>query len=593
MLARFFAFILTAFTLLLIPIPAIAQTPSVVSKQISTSTATPLQPIIYPLPSTVSPTSPLYTDLMISNLFHSFSCLAIGQSIIGQPCLTYQITKNAQGMVQRIPMLSSVDLSGGALGTTTSLITELYDHPPVKTVDYLASVGQGLGIVKEAHAQVVGSGANVLNPVLALWQVSRNIAYIVMIVIFVIIGLLIMFRNKINPQTVITAQAALPGLIIGLIMITFSFFFAGLISDVAFVGTNIVGYYFSAVKGQADKPQNLVQDISFESSLSIFSHFVGIIGQGEAHDTVGAVFDKLDAGAKSTVRFLVGFLAAQFVAPLAGGIPPPIGLITGIAIPIISGTVVGTDPSYFLGWFLSLISVVVLMYAMIKLLLRLVSAYLTIIFLTVSAPFHFLVASLPGRQSIATGWVLDMVANLLAFPAVLVIFYFVAFLIAPIRPDIDFRPLKVTNTNQIQNSGVVPVAQAAGEIRIIDSSGFPLFGGMGLGFIRVILAFGALMALPSIPDVVARTIGRVSQAGQMIGQEIGSGVRGGQGYANQLQGASSGTIGGVKKSILGDTQWSWNESQKKWVPSLGRPGIKQWFWDRPAATTPGGKVGVR
>src|SRR3989344_250750 len=64
----------------------------------------------------VPPTSPIYTDLLVHNMFHTFSCLAVGQSIIGQPCLTYQITKNAQGAIQGIPVLSSANLAGGTLG---------------------------------------------------------------------------------------------------------------------------------------------------------------------------------------------------------------------------------------------------------------------------------------------------------------------------------------------------------------------------------------------------------------------------------------------------------------------------------------------
>ena len=149
------------------------------------------------------------------------------------------------------------------------MIGMLYQNPPVRTADYLASISGNFGMVREASAQVVGSGAAVLHPILALWQVSRNISYVIMIVIFLIIGMMIIFRNKINPQTVITAQAALPGLVIGLIMITFSYFLAGLISDMAFVGTNVVGYYFSAVRGDTNPPQNLVQDISKKNETQL------------------------------------------------------------------------------------------------------------------------------------------------------------------------------------------------------------------------------------------------------------------------------------------------------------------------------------
>ena len=59
-----------------------------------------------PLPSYIPQTSPVYTDLMIFNMFHTFSCLAVGGSIIGQPCVTYQFQKNTQGLIQSVPVLS-------------------------------------------------------------------------------------------------------------------------------------------------------------------------------------------------------------------------------------------------------------------------------------------------------------------------------------------------------------------------------------------------------------------------------------------------------------------------------------------------------
>ena len=61
--------------------------------QSATQSAT-LPSTYYPLPATVSPTSPAYTDLIVHNMFHTFSCLTVGGSIIGQPCLTYQIQKD-------------------------------------------------------------------------------------------------------------------------------------------------------------------------------------------------------------------------------------------------------------------------------------------------------------------------------------------------------------------------------------------------------------------------------------------------------------------------------------------------------------------
>ncbi|MBI3109591.1 hypothetical protein HYZ06_00980 [Candidatus Daviesbacteria bacterium] len=538
----FLSFILTALFLLLVP-TAFAQTlPS--SGQAST----------YNLPTTVSPTSPIYTDLLVHNLFHTFSCLSVGSSVIGQPCLSYQVTKDAQGAIQSVPVLSRVNLGGGALGATTSLIGVLYANPPVRTVDYLASVGQGLGIIKEAKAQVIGSGAQVLNPILTLWQVSRNISYVFMIIIFVVIGLMVMFRNRINPQTVITAQAALPGLVIGLILITFSYFLASLISDTAFIGTNIVGAYFSTVRGT---PQNLVQDLDSPDPntgrkpnlISIFSKFATVANKEKVTEVLNSFWDDIHNDAQRLLVTLAALVSAQItgqafewlklIPKFGEGI---IAALQGLAVLNTATGPIG--PTAIVGALFALVVTAILLYAMFKLLMRLINVYLTIIFLTITAPFQFLAAALPGRQGIATSWILNMLANILAFPAVIAVFYFVAFMLGSANGP--YGPFKVSDSGGATvSNGLVSTVGAQGPVEITGTFTFPLFGGMGLDFIKLLLAFGALVATPAIPDILARTIGRVGVAGQLIGQEISGGIAAGRGYGQQAQqgvGAASGNL---------------------------------------------------
>lgn len=572
----FFVFLLFTIYYLLLPNPTFAQaaTPSAAS-----------------LPATISPTSPLYTDLLVSNLFHSFSCLAVGQSVIGQPCLTYQFSKNTQGMLQGIPVLSQVNTSGGTLGAVTSVIGAMYQNPPVRTVDYLASVGEGLGVVKPAHAQgVVGSGAQVLSPILKLWEVSRNIAYVIMIVIFVVIGVMIMIRNRINPQTVITAQAALPGLVIGLILITFSYFLAGLISDMAFVGTNVVGYYFVAAQNKLSDPAfndqlNLSQKLSGSSILNILGSMAGIIGFKDTADFVGTVFDALGDNAKSAVHWLVFWLSSQF---LSGLIPTtlsvnPWALIAKPILSVLGGfavTELGISP--LLGLLLSFAAALALTYQMIRLFFKLLMAWLTIIFLTISAPFQFLIASLPGRQGIATGWILNILGNILVFPAVVAVVYFAAYLLGPKftqdcpKDSTGDCLIKVSAVNQIDNRTFISPAYAANGHDIVGTDTFPLFGGIKLDFVKILLAFGALMALPTIPDIIVRTVGRAGQTGQMIGQEIMSGAGFGRGYAQRSYGAgvelgqttTTGFIGQTQISPSGDLVLSQQGLMRRGVGSI-------------------------
>ncbi len=538
--------------------PVYAQTPA--------ASPTILQPTTYNLPTYIPPTSPIYTDLLVNNLFHTFSCLAIGQSIIGEPCLTYRVTKNAQGAIQSIPMLSSVNLSGGALGAVTGVVASLYLNPPVRTADYLASVGQDFGIVKEAHAQVGGSGEAVISPILGLWQVSRNIAYVIMIVIFVIIGLMVMFRNKINPQTVITAQAALPGLVIGLILITFSYFLAALLADTAFIGTNLVGSYFSAVINKP--PQDLAKNMSSYSVLDIFTGFTATVNPGTLSNgvnTVMSVIDKAGGLPATIIHTAIEFLAYQYgsqagpvillpaglaicgalAGPTLGTSLPACAAVYGISAPIVGGISALlkalADPNGTISLALTVLMVFILIYTMLRLALRLINNYLTIIFLVITAPFQLLFSSLPGRQGLATGWILNMLANILAFPAVLAVFYFVAFILnQPVPPFI------ISGANHINNNGLIPSAYA---LDIVGTSTFPLFGGIDLGFVKLLLAFGALMATPAIPDIINRSIGRLGQAGQLIGQEVGGAYGAGQRYvgqAGQAPGQIGKDIGGVQ-----------------------------------------------
>lgn len=504
------------------------------------------------IPTTVSPTSPIYTDLLVHNMFHTFSCLAVGQSVIGQPCLNY---------VQGVPVLSKVNMQGGTLGAVTGLIGGLYQNPPVRTTEYLASVGQGLGLVKEANAQVVGSGQAVLDPIIKLWQVSRNISYVIMIVIFVVIGIMVMFRQRINPQTVITAQAAIPGLVIGLILITFSYFLAGLISDTAFIGTNMVGYYFAAAQGKADDPDrlNLVEKISGTNVLKIFGNFAGIITTQRANDAFNSVYKELTDDAKSAVDWFAGFMGFQFAGQL-GGITGPYAAIAGPVLGLLGGLATRFNAVGIIGWLLHFAATFILVYAMLRLLLRLINSYLTIIFLTITAPFQFLFASLPGRQGIATAWIMDLLGNILVFPAVIAVFYFVAIILGPanLRPDF---PLKISEINQIKNNTSTVYAQEP--IDIVKGTTFPLFGGMDLDFIKILLSFGALVALPAIPDIVVRTVGKASEAGQLIGQEISGGVRGGQGYFSQHTGRLTQAGQSISTGIAGESQYQFVEGEPK------------------------------
>ncbi|MFH1565841.1 MAG: hypothetical protein ABIB98_01410, partial [bacterium] len=65
--------------------------------------------------------------------------------------------------------------------------------------------------------------------ILETWENLRTVAYVLFVLAFVIIGFMIMFRKRIDPQTIVTIQNSLPNVIISLILITFGYPIAAMI----------------------------------------------------------------------------------------------------------------------------------------------------------------------------------------------------------------------------------------------------------------------------------------------------------------------------------------------------------------------------
>lgn len=127
----------------------------------------------------------------------------------------------------------------GAIGAMGNMITMLYT-PPLHTSDYFQNLAQNFGLTKHAYAQQTGSGFDGLKPLQALWTAFRNIVYLVFVIVFVVIGLAIMLRIKIDPRTVMTIQNQIPKIIIGILLVTFSFAISGFLIDIMYVSIHLI-----------------------------------------------------------------------------------------------------------------------------------------------------------------------------------------------------------------------------------------------------------------------------------------------------------------------------------------------------------------
>lgn len=255
-------------------------------------------------------------------------------------------------------------------GTLASLIGGMYTNPPADTGTYVADLMRSTTIASPAYAQ--GLGFSSLTPILNAWKIFRNLAYLFFIVIILAIGFMIMFRQKLSGQTVVTAQQALPNVVISLIFVTFSYAIAGLLIDAMYLLMFLILGVFGYLTTDAQN-QFLTANF-FQVGVTLITGGIG---------SAGIVMDQLiqsvfESGPLTDALASFSGLAAQVIFAIA------------IAIGIF------------------------------RLFFELLKTYVYIILNIVLSPVFLMLGALPGRNVFAD-WIKDLVGNLSAFPAVLVI----------------------------------------------------------------------------------------------------------------------------------------------------------------------------
>lgn len=280
----------------------------------------------------------------------------------------------------------------GAIKNAGALIAGMYSNPPASSKEYLADLGQNLGIIpKPAYAQ--GTGFAGLNPILGLWKTMRNIAYLFFVIIFVFVGFAIMFRVKIDPQTVISIQTALPKLVIALILVTFSYAIAGLLIDLMYV---FIALLFAL----------------FQSQLS------SLTATGQA--PIQELEDLLGHNLFTAFWYMLG--GWQFVTTVASGIYDLVFAFTN-QIPLISNALGSTTSAIA-----TLIFAIAIAFSMFKLFFTLLISFISIIMGVIFSPLMLMLEAIPGQRGLGN-WFKLMLSNIIVFPLTAAIFILGAILV--------------------------------------------------------------------------------------------------------------------------------------------------------------------
>ncbi len=310
-------------------------------------------------------------------------------------------------------------------GLTSKLIILPYQNPPASGVYWAYAGLQNSGFIPKSYA-AQGIGFASLQPLSTLWRLFRDLTYFLIVIFIVIVGFLIMFRFKINAQTVASLENSIPRIFVTLVLITFSFPIAGFLIDLMYLITAVM---INVLAGNGIFPINAAE----YQNLLFSGHGAGLFDlvflNGNYWGVGQALFSILPASIETMIRILlssVGFLfiwklmpsisnlvGGDFLKGLleTGGIPSTIlaGIMAYLIIPIIYS---------FVPILLSLVVFLTGLFIFFRIFFQLFKAYIQIILLVIFAPVMLLFHAIPG-QKVFSKWIKDLLANLLTFPIVI------------------------------------------------------------------------------------------------------------------------------------------------------------------------------
>lgn len=282
--------------------------------------------------------------------------------------------------------------SSGLLPSASQHIARLYEFQP-SSQEYFADILNNMGVPSVSKAYAQGTGYKALSPFLPFWKTFRNLAYSLYIIMFVVVGIMIMLRTKVSAQAVITIQAALPNLLVTLILITFSYAIVGFMIDLMYFLMYFASFLFSSL-GILDGNKTIDRLMSHSAWGVVFSGRNGIISV-----------------VSETIRQILG----------ANSLPGTITrIVAGVATVGISEVFVQAIPY--------LLAAVWLAITMLKLVFLLTKSYLMLIIQTVTSPVQILMNALPGSKAF-TEWLKKTASYIIPFPIAAVMFIISAILI--------------------------------------------------------------------------------------------------------------------------------------------------------------------
>lgn len=342
------------------------------------------------------------------------------------------------------------DLKRGLIGIADDTATTIYaNYPLVDIPGHLAQ--QWVPGYKDAttalYAQEeIDTGYEELSAsgIAPLWTKVLNVSYVFFVIIMMVAGFMIMFRQKLGGQTMVTLGNVLPKVIVSLIIATFSFAIAGFLIDLGGILISAIIYIFNINEPNTIARVAPIMGSVFRGGLGITTTIVGTLGSIGTVLGIGAIL-------KSSL-FVVGAAA------------PAAGLLFAAGVGVVA-------------LLFALTILVIIFVGAVKVVLTLLKSYLQLLLSVVLGPLQITLGALPGNSNAMKNWFLSVLRNVLVFPVVFFIVN-IPVILQELESGVRLRlPGMLINEDIDYNAG-----------------GPDVTGGLFLGVIKIIVLYYAAQA---------------------------------------------------------------------------------------------------
>lgn len=320
----------------------------------------------------VSVSDGINVQCLVNNLISSLI-------INGINFISPEITESGYAMMQNpdVPTAAKVSM----LSITGNLIDySLASQPNTDVLAYLQQ--EWVPGYSDNTSVYAGTGYEFLkaNGIIKLYNTFQTIAYVIFVLVLVVTGFMIMFRQKIGGQTAVTIMNTLPNVLIGLVLVTFCFAIVGILLDVGALGTKLVASLYGFENVSDGIVMTSPEVIPSQITNYIVDENLGLDGVDNWMSTLGLIISHI-------ILFVLSFIT-------------PAAVVTGPTL-------------------LSILVVEILLIAGgIKVFITLIKAFLTILVNTITGPVQITFGTFPGNSKFLQNWLFSTIKAVLSFPLV-------------------------------------------------------------------------------------------------------------------------------------------------------------------------------